>query len=232
MGLVNIQNTNFENGITNRNAADLFGSMGQLDPTKFHSFMDDFDLFTAPGGYTAPATGSVAPADSLGGAVDIVTGAVDTNVAIIQAESLGYSIVASQRVYFRVKLEMDDVIDADGIFGLNDAAASITPADGIFFEKTDGAALVDLVVRSGSSEIAREAGVATLVAATQITLEFYWDGIDRVYFGVDGVATGFLDLAGLTLPAGLLAPTAGAVTGNSSTTTVTLDYLFAAQERA
>lgn len=232
MGLVNIQNTNFENGVTNRNAADLFGSMGQLDPTKFHSFMDDFDLFTAPGGYTAPTTGSVAPAALLGGAVDIVTGAVDTNDAIIQAVSLGFSIVASQRVYFRTKHEMDDVIDADGIWGLNDAATSITPADGIFFEKTDLAATVDLVVRSGASEIARESSVATMVAATQITLEFYWDGIDRVYYGVDGVPQGFLDLNGLTLPTGLLAPTAGSVTGNASTTTVTQDYLFAAQERS
>lgn len=232
MGLVNIQNTNFDNGVTNRNAADLFGSMGQLDPTKFHSFMDDFDKFTAPGGYTAPATGSVAPnATILGGAVDIITGAVDTNVAIIQATSLGYSIVASQRVYFRSKAEMDDVIDADGIWGLNDAAASITPADGVFFEKTDAAAQVDLVVRSGASEVAREAAVATMVAATQITLEFYWDGIDRVYFGVDGSPTGFLDLSGIALPTGLLAPTAGAVTGNGTTTTVTQDYLFAAQER-
>ena len=231
MGLVNIQNTNFDNGVTNRNAADLFGSMGHLDPTKFHIFMDDFDLFTAPGGYTAPATGSVAPADSLGGAVDIITGAVDTNVAIIQAVSLGYSVVASQRLYFRSKAEMDDVIDADGIWGLNDAAASITPADGIFFEKTDAAAVVDLVVRSGAVEIARASTVATMVAATQLTLEFYWDGIDRVYFGTDGTATGFIDLAGLALPTGLLAPTAGAVTGNASTTTVTQDYLFASQER-
>lgn len=231
MGLVNIQNTNFDNGVTNRNAADLFGSMGQLDPTKFHSFIDDFDLFTAPGGYSAPATGSVAPAALLGGAVDIITGAVDTNVAIIQALSLGYSIVASQRAYFRAKAEMDDVIDADGIWGLNDAAASITPADGIFFEKTDLAATVDLVVRSGASEVARESAVATMVAATQITLEFYWDGIDRIYFGVDGVPLGFIDMAGLALPTGLLAPTAGAVTRNGSTTTVTLDYLFAAQER-
>ena len=41
MGLVNIQNTNFENGVTNRNAADLFGSMGHLDPTKFSTLYDD-----------------------------------------------------------------------------------------------------------------------------------------------------------------------------------------------
>lgn len=231
MGLVNIQNTNFENGITNRNAADLFGSMGQLDPTKFNTHMDDFNTFTAPGGYTAPATGSVAPASLLGGAVDIISGAVDTNVAIIQAVSLGYSIVASQRVYFRGKMEMDDVVDADGILGLNDAAASITPADGVFFEKTDAAADVDLVVRSGAGEIARESAVATMVAATQLTLEFYWDGIDRIYYGVDGVPLGFIDMNGLTLPTGLLAPTAGVVTGNASTTTMTLDYLFAAQER-
>ena len=64
-----------------------------------------------------------------------------------------------------------------------------------------------------------------------ITIVGYPEDVEEVYFGVDGDATGFLDLAGLALPTGLLAPTAGAVTGNASTTTVTLDYLFAAQER-
>jgi hypothetical protein len=230
MGLVNIQNTNFDNGVTNRNAADLFGSMGQLDPTKFHSFMDDFDLFTAPGGYTAPSTGSVVPVGSLGASISIQTGAVDTNVAIIRAESLGYIIQASQRVYFRARIDMDDVIDADGIVGLADGAA-IEPDDGLFFLKPDGVDTVDLVVRSGASEIARVSAIATMSAGVPLSLEFYWDGIDRVYYGSEGTPLGFLDLAGLTLPSGLIGPTVGSRTGNSSTTTMTVDYLFAAQER-
>ena len=98
MSLVNIQNTNFENGITNRNAAALFGSMGHLDPTKFNTFMDDFN---APNivsdqldGFSDALTGTVAAADLDGGAIVLATGGTDTNVNIIQAESLGFSVVA------------------------------------------------------------------------------------------------------------------------------------------
>ena len=234
MSLVNIQNTNFENGITNRNAAALFGSMGHLDPTKFSTFMDDFH---APNivadqldGFSDVLTGTVAAADLEGGGILISTGGTDTNVAITQAESLGFSVVAGRPLYFRGKLETGDVVDADVVVGLMDAVADVTPTDGIQFIKADAAATVDIQVFS-TTLVASAAAIATMVNDVQQTFEFYWDGIDRVYYGVDGVPLGFVDLAGITLPTGLLAPTVGAITGATAVATVTCDYLFASQER-
>ena len=234
MSLVNIQNTNFENGITNRNAAALFGSMGHLDPTKFNTFMDDFN---APNivsdqldGFSDALTGTVAAADLDGGAIVLATGGTDTNVNIIQAESLGFSVVASRPLYFRGKLETDVEVDSDVVVGLMDAVADVTPTDGIQFIKADGADTVDIQVFS-TTLVASAVAIATMVPDVQQTFEFYWDGIDRVYYGVDGVALGFVDLAGLTLPTGLLAPTVGAITGDTAVVSVTCDYLFASQER-
>ncbi len=234
MSLVNIQNTNFENGITNRNAAALFGSMGHLDPTKFSTYMEDFH---APNivsdeldGFNDITTGTVATADLEGGGILITTGATDTNVGVIQTESLGFSCVASRPLYFRGKLETADVVEADILVGLMDAVASIAPADGIFFLKPDDdAGLVDIIVRSGAAEIATHAAITTMVDDVQMTFEFYWDGIDRVYYGIDGVPLGFLTVP--TVPTGLLAPTVGAITGATAAKTVVVDYLFASQER-
>lgn len=236
MGLVNIQNTNFENGITNRNAADLFGSMGQLDPTKFNTLMEDFNglpsFNNSTGRYTVPATGTILLADVLGGGMTQTTGASAGNVNIVQSISLGYSLIASFRTYFRTKLSITDVTDSIVMAGLADAVAGITPADGIFFQKLDTVETLDLVVRSGSSEIAIASAISTPVDATQFTAEFYWDGIDRVYYGIDGVPQGFIDLNGLTLPAGLLATTIGLISGAGAGAKVqVVDYLFTAQER-
>lgn len=234
MGLLRAENTNFSNGVSNRRASNIFGSMAQLDPTRFHNFMDDFDApiiitdFLA--GYNDSVTGTIAADDTIdGGAIALATGAVDTNVNIIQPVSQGFSCVASRALYFRSKLSTADVIDADVIVGLMDEVTDITPADGMFFLKADAAATVDFIVRSGGVEIATSVDIATMVNDIQITFEFYWDGIDRVYFGVNGNVIGHVTLT--TLPTGLMAPTVGAITGATAAKTVLCDYLFAAQER-
>ena len=36
--------TNFGNGVTNRGDDDLYQAMAQLDPTRHHNYMDDFEV--------------------------------------------------------------------------------------------------------------------------------------------------------------------------------------------
>jgi hypothetical protein len=74
-------------------------------------------------------------------------------------------------------------------------------------------------------------GIATIAAGVDVQLEFYFDGIDRAYFAVDGVPSGFLDMVGTTLPDDLLAPGIGAITRAAAEVTMEVDYLFAAQEK-
>jgi len=234
MSLLRADNTNFDNGVTNRNAADIFGSMGQLDPTKFNTYHDDFNapiiIANELAGFTDATAGSVAAVNIEGGGIAISTGTVDTNSAVIASVSRGFSCRASSALYFRIKLSIDELTNSVMLAGLMDGV-TITPSDGIFFIKADLGSTVDIVVRSGSSEIATATNIHTMVVNTQTTFEFYWDGIDRVYYGVDGNVLGFVNLAGLTLPAGFMGPTMGVISGATGAKATNVDYLFAAQER-
>lgn len=231
MGLVNIQNTNLENGITNRNAAALFGSMAQLDPTRFHSYMEDFDYYVeANFGVSGAGAGTRILAAVDGGALRLTTAGADDDAEFLIKNGLGYSIEAAQnrKVYFRTRASLDDATDSEIIAGLGDTAG-LTPDNGIFFRKSDGSTTIDIIVRSGSAQIAG-AAVATITTAL-FTAEWFWDGIDRVYYGVDGTPIGFLDLSGLALPVALLAPSFGVQAGAVAALVGDFDYIFAAKER-
>ena len=232
MGLVNIQNTNLENGITNRNAADLFGSMAQLDPTRFHNYMEDFDYFhpLLDWAISGAGAGTQALAGVDGGVLRLTTAGADDDAEFLIKDGLGYSIEAAQnrKVYFRTRASLDDATDSEIIAGLGDTAG-LTPDNGIFFRKSDGSETIDIIVRSGSAQVAGDA-VATITTAL-FTAEWFWDGIDRVYYGVDGTPIGFLDLNGLALPVGVLAPSFGVQAGQAAVLVGDFDYILAAKER-
>lgn len=237
MGMVNIQNTNFDNGVTNRNAADIFGSMGQLDPTKFIQHFDDFlapsittnvlagYVFTSPG-----TSGTLLPVAGAGGLLEITTDDDDDDVGIILTTGRGFEVLASKRLYFGCKFNSDVVLLSDLVAGLLETAA-LAPASGIFFQSLEASTDIDIVARSAAGQTAIVEGIATIAAGVDVQLEFYFDGIDRAYFAVDGVPSGFLDMAGTTLPDDLLAPGIGAITRAAAEVTMEVDYLFAAQEK-
>ena len=233
MGLINIQNTNFENGITNRNAADLFGSMGQLDPTHFHNYMEDFDYFTAADfTFSGVGAGSQALADVDGGVLRLSTAGADNDseFAVKNGQSFLMEAAANRKQYFRSRQSVDDETDSDLVVGLADGGG-LTPNNGVFFRKDDDAATLDVIVRSGSADIATATAIATITTAF-FTTAWYWDGIDRIYYGVDGTPLGFLDLNGLALPVGELQPAFGVQAGAVAVLVGDFDWVFAAKERS
>jgi hypothetical protein len=228
MGLVNIQMTNFENGVNNRNAADPFGSMAQLDPTRFHNFMEDFDAFVAAD-WTLVTTGSTALQALDGGVLRLVTGAVATNEESLIKAVGNFELLASIPTYFRAKIEVDEATECNINVGLADSAA-LAPNNCVQFRKDTSDLDMDVLVRSASADIDVDTAIAQIANATSFTVEFYWDGIDRVYYGMNGNALGFLDAA--TLPVGVLSPTLSVFAGAAGAVTLDLDYLFAATERS
>jgi hypothetical protein len=238
MGFVNIQNTNFENGVTNRNAADMFGSMRQLDPTLFHTWMDDFDRFqTADYLVTGAGAGTIALVDGVGGILEFTTAGADDDAENIQLGAVGgagagHAFDSSRPVYFRCKYFVDADVDSDVVAGLQSIVADPhVPAEGIVFQKVDGS--TDILINSyvGSAVVAT-ATLQTVQAVDFTTLEFYWDGIDRVYYGANGTPQGFLDLSAAgAVTAGPVTPTFGVQAGAVAVLTGALDYLFAASER-
>lgn len=232
MGLVNIQITNFDNGINNRNAADLFGSLAQLDPTRFHTYMEDFDRFAATEWTISGAgAGTQALQDGDGGLLRLTTAAVASNAELLQKVGEGFTIEQQQDrpVYFRARVQTDDATLAVLGVGLGDAPPVPLPTNGILFAKDAADQEIDFYVRSGGSTVASATNIATLEDSTFVTLEWYWDGIDRVYYGVNGTPLGFLDVT--TVPVGELAPTFGVQTSTGVARIADYDYIFAAKER-
>ena len=235
MGFVNIQNTNLENGVTNRNAADMFGSMAQLDPTRFHSYMEDFDYFhpLLDWDIVSVGGGTQALVDADGGVLRQTTGGADNDQEFLLKDEESFEIEAQQnrKMYYRTRLSLDDATESDLLAGLaSPQPLTLTPDDGVFFRKDDDDAELDFVVRSGAAEIAADTNIATMTT-NFTTLEWYWDGIDRIYYGVDGTPLGFLDLNGLTLPAGSLAPAQAIQAGQAAVLVADVDYIFVAKER-
>ena len=228
MGLVNIQMTNFENGVNNRNASALFGSMAQLDPSRFHNYMEDFDEFIAAQ-WTLVTTGSTAQVAAEGGVLRLITGAVATNEESMIKLPDNFDITQPRPTYFRAKIEVDEATQCNINVGLADSAA-LAPANGVQFRKDTGDLDLDVIVRSPSADIDVALAVAAIADATSFTVEFYWDGQDRVYYGANGTPLGFLDAS--TLPVGPLAPTLSVFAGAAGAVTLDLDYLFAATERS
>lgn len=235
MGLVNIQNTNFDNGVTNRNAADLFGSMQQLDPTRFHSRMEDFDKYLAADwDITGAGAGTIALTDGDGGLLLFTTAGADNDAENIQSDLEAFSFTTSFPLYFRVSLEADDVTESDIVAGLVATVADPqAPAEGVVFRKPDGAATVNIESYVGSSIVANADAITTLADDTRVTFEFYWDGIDRIYYGVDNTPLGFLDslTIGTELTSGDTCLTVGFQAGQVAALVGTVDYLFAAKHR-
>lgn len=228
MGLVNIQMTNFENGLNNRNAAALFGSMAQLDPSRFHSYMEDFDEFIAAQ-WTLVTTGATAQIAADGGVLQLTTGAVATNEESMIKVPDNFDITQPRPTYFRAKIEVDEATECNINVGLADSAA-LVPNNCIQFRKDTSDLDLDVLLRSGSADIDVALAVASIADATSFTVEFYWDGQDRIYFGANGTPLGFLDAS--TLPVGPLAPTVSVFAGGSGAVALDLDYLFAATERS
>lgn len=227
MGLINIQMTNFENGVNNRNAANLFGSMGQLDPTKYHTHMEDFDRYAA-GEWNVSGTGTEVLVDVDGGVLRMTTGASLNNNSRMVKVGEGFQFELSRPMYYRGRMSVNDSLDAELVIGLA-AGADLVPTSGVVFQKLRGTRALSLIVRAFSVTEASAGNIANISDDENFTVEWYWDGIDRVYYGVNGNPQGYVTFT--VIPNEQLAPSVGVIAGAASVMVADVDYLFTAKYR-
>jgi len=142
------------------------------------------------------------PTDVAGGAMLITTaGAENDGVKLQLGSTAGESIDLSgpHPVYFGIELAASVVAQADLLAGLfiTDTTALDGGTDGMYFRSVDESALLYFVTEKNSVEGAT--AVATLVAGSYITLEFYFDGT-TVYHYVNGALTGSVSRTDATFP--------------------------------
>ena len=243
MGFVNIQNTNFENGVTNRNAADIFGSMEQLDPTRYHSWMDDFDIFNLANDWTIVNPNGGAGTASLvtsanGGRVQINSDSGAGNDAGAQKNGRGFLFEAQQdrKAYFSCVAQIDEATLSRIAIGLQDPTNGEPedPGAGVWFLKGPSSTEVQIVTAANPGEGVSGPAVGDISDATDFRLEYYWDGIDRVYYAFNGNPIGFIE-PGSEMPLGatqILTPVFFVSNGvTAADYTLQVDYLFAAFQR-
>ena len=226
--------TNFPNGVTNANVEGVFGQMMQPDPTLLHTYFNDFDTFTA-GDWVITETGAggtQALTAGNGGLLLITSDALDNDGNVLQKTPAAFAMSAGKKCWFSARLAMEKAVQSDLQVGL--VIVDTTPldaTDGIYFEKLDGTATVSIICRKNATTGSTSASVGTLVAATQTVLQWYYDGNGKLYYGMDGVGIGVMDVTSYLPDATNLTVSIAAFNGEAGAATTTVDYVFAAMER-
>ena len=225
--------TRLPNGVGNHPDNHPLADLPHLDPAVSHVYFADFDTYLAAD-FTISGTNPGTPVllAGEGGLLRIPTAALDDDSTFIANSILSYTVAQGNfPVQFGCSFETVEVVQNDLVFGLSDPT-SLLPADGIVFQKDDGDALIDLLVRSGSVTVASALGIATLVTAVRTALEFSYNARDDVLtFGVNGVPAGRLDLSAVAKPVGLLAVGCGIQNGIAGIQNLDVDYLMGSRLR-
>lgn len=235
MAFLDLTTTRLPNGFTNVGDSSIFANMTQPDPTKFHEYWNDFDTYTAGDWVVtetqAGATQALTAGD--GGWLLLTNTAADDDLIALQKTPAAFTLTAGKKAFFRCRFKVSDATQSDVVFGLQ--VVDTTPldvTDGIYFLKSDGAATVNFICRKNATTGSTSASsVATLANDTFVTLGFYYDGIDKVYYSVDGTIGGSLDASSSYLPDTITTVSFAVQNGEAVAKTMTVDYVYAAIER-
>ena len=230
----------FNNGVTNVTKENILGQLKELDPTQLHTYFNDFDTYVA-GDWTITTTeagaGSATEAltDVDGGVLLITNDDADNDADFFNKVGESFLMVAGKKAFFKARFAVSDATQSDVVMGLQ--ITDTTPlavTDGIYFRKDDGDANLDFVVIKDSTATTATA-ITTLADDTYITVGFYYNGVDKVYYAAStdsnnptvlggSVVTNLPDDEELTISFGIQ-------NGEAAAKTMSIDYIFAAKER-
>lgn len=229
--------TRFPNGVTNVSETDIFAWLKMSDPTKYHTYFNDFDAYAAGDWVVtetqAGATQALTAGD--GGLLLLTNSAADDDVNSLQSAVANFTLTAGKKTFFKCRFKVSDATQSDVMVGLvvvDTSPFASAPTDGIYFRKDDGDANIDFSVRKDASTGANNVNtVGTLADDTFVELAWYYDGVSLAYYAVDGVIKGSLDATSTYLPDTTLAVTMSLQNGEAAAKTMTIDYVYAAKER-
>lgn len=221
-------------GISNNLPTETLAQYGLPDPTKWHTYFNDFDVYAA-GDWTITETGSGtrALAEGGGGLLLITNAAADNDANFFQLVKGGFLLSSTKKALFRIGFKVSDATQSDivaGLYVIDTTPLSVT--DGIFFQKDDGDAQIDVYVRKNATTgNINTNNVGTLVDDTFINLGWYYDGGTTALFFINNAVVARLDASSTYLPDTTLAVSFGIQNGEGVAKTMTMDYVFAAVER-
>jgi hypothetical protein len=162
----------------------------------------------------------------------ITTAGNEDDGVTLQVKGEAFDLASGNYTYFGVKLQTSEATQADLLVGLCITDTTLTGGmtDGVYFECLDGSTDINFVLEKDSTETTSAAAVGTLADATDVTLEFLFDG---TY--VDAWVNGVLQtrLATTNLPDNeQLTPSIEYLNGSAAADTCTIKWLRAIQINA
>lgn len=220
------------NGVATSNTGMAY-HLPRPDPTKLYEYFNDFFTYAA-GDWTVTETDAGATealADGAGGHLLITNTAAENDLVSLQQVKESFLLVAGKRTFFKIRFKVSDATQLDLFLGLmtTDTSPIVSAANDRFgFQKDDGDANVDFVsMKDGAGTT--ETAVTTLTADTFAVLEIYFDGANAWLFK-DGTlvkksnAITICDNEEMALTIAIQA-------GEAVAKTMTIDYVYVAQER-
>ena len=232
--------TRLPGGLTNVSATDIFANMRKPVVTGFHEQFLDFDSFaTGDWVITKTGTGTTALTAGDGGLLLLTDTAGASDAIFLQwaggsgAGLTSWLMEAGKKAFFKARFKGSDATLSAMVVGLQ--IIDTTPldvTDGIYFLKSSGAATMDFIVRKNATTGSNSASaIATLANDTFVTVAFYYDGVDKVYYSVNDTILGSISGSSAFLPDAAIAFSFGVQNGEAVAKTMTIDYLYAAKER-
>lgn len=227
--------TRFPAGITNANQGEVLSQFPAPDPTKLHTFLNDFDTFVS-GDWTLNEIGAGGVAALIagdGGLLQLTTDALDNDAIQLQNTVATFLMESGKQAWFKTRCKIEKATQSDfliGLCGLDTTVFDVT--DGIFFQKDDGDANIDIYVKKDSTTGQNtEAAIGTIAADTFVEFGFYYDGKSSVYAYLDGEKVATLDASSTYLPDAALTVTMAYRNGEAGANDLTVDYILAAKAR-
>ena len=231
--------TNFPNGISTADRGTELERLILPDPTQAHVYFNDFTTYVA-GDWTITTTeggtgnASEALTNVAGGALLITNDDADNDSDEFQLAVESFKFASGKKSWFKTRFKVSDATQSDWIIGLciTDTTLIDAVSDGVYFKKDDGDASIDFALELNGS--ATEAsGIATQSDDTFVTLGWYFDGdtTNGIKYYVDGTHKGTQTTMTNLCTDEELAVSFALQNGAAAAKTMTLDYIFAAQER-
>ena len=231
--------TNFPNGISTADRGTELERLILPDPTQAHVYFNDFTTYVA-GDWTITTTeggtgnASEALTNVAEGALLITNDDADNDSDEFQLAVESFKFASGKKSWFKTRFKVSDATQSDWIIGLciTDTTLIDAMSDGVYFKKDDGDASIDFALELNGS--ATEAsGIATQSDDTFVTLGWYFDGdtTNGIKYYVDGTHKGTQTTMTNLCTDEELAVSFALQNGAAAAKTMTLDYIYAAQER-
>lgn len=233
--------TRFPAGVSGLPATDIFSSIRGTDWTKAYVFTDDFPVLDSQWIVTETQAGATQAVTAGNYGLVLLTNSAaanDVNQLQLAVGSFLPALNSNKRLFLKARFAISDVSDSAFAIGLQvvnaDGTVLANATQGMYFLKAVGAATIDFYVRQANvaANSVNAGAIATLVNATQVEVAAFFDGVDRVFYAINGVVLGSVLIAAASVPNAVLAPIITLKNGAAAVArTATIDSIFVALER-